>query len=173
MSDFIFLGSKIIANGDCSHEIKRGLLLGKKVVTSLVSILKNRGITLLTKVHIDEVIWTTGFSSSYIWMWELDHKEGWKPRNWCFRTLVLEMTVEVPWTARRSNQSILKEINPEYSLEELVLKLKLQYLWPPQGKNWLIWKDPDGGKDWGQEEKGVTEDEMVGRHHTLNGHGFG
>jgi len=78
----------------------------------------------------------------------------------------------VPWTAGRSNQSILKEINPEYSLEGQMLKLKLQYLWPPNAKNWLIGKDPDAGKDWRQEEKGMTEDEMVGWHHRLNRHEF-
>ena len=69
-----------------------------------------------------------GFSSSHVWMWKLDHKEGWVPKNWCFWTVVLEKTLESPWTLRRSNQSILKEINPEYSLEELIPKLKLQYL---------------------------------------------
>ena len=85
---------------------------------------------------------------------------------WCWRRLL-----RVPWTARRSNQSILKEIGPGCSLQGLMLKLKLQY-WPPDAKNWLIGKDPDAGKDWGQEEKGATEDEMVGWHHWLNGHEF-
>ena len=79
--------------------------------------------------------------------------------------------MRVPWTAR-SNQSILKEINPEYSWEGWRLKLKLQYLWPPDVKSWLTGEDPDAEKDWGQEEKGTTEDEMVGWHHWLNGHEF-
>ena len=79
----------------------------------------------------------------------------------------------VSWTARRSNQSILKEINPGCSLEGLMLKLKLQYVWPPDAESWLTWKDPDAGKDCGQEEKGRIEDEMVGWHHQLNGYGFG
>ena len=79
---------------------------------------------------------------------------------------------EVPWTARRSNQSILKEISPGCSLEGLMLKLQLQYFGHLITKSWLIWKDPDAGKDWGQEEKGMTEDEMVRWHHWLNGHGF-
>ena len=83
---------------------------------------------------------------------------------WCWRKLL-----RVPWTERRSNQSLLKEISPEYSLEGLMLKLKL---WPPDVKNWLIGKDPDAGIDWRQEEKGMTEDEMVGWHHGLNGHEF-
>ena len=85
---------------------------------------------------------------------------------WCWRRLL-----RVPWTARRSNQSILKEISPEYSLEGLMLKLKPMF-WPPDVKNWLIWKDPDAEKDWRQEEKGMTEDEMLRWHHWLDGHEF-
>ena len=120
--DFIFLGSKITADDDCSHEIKRGLLLGRKAMTNLDRVLKSRDITLPTKVHIVSY----GFSSSHIWMWGLDHKEGWAMKNWlklwCWRRLL-----RVPSTARRSNQPILKEISPEYSLEGLMLKLKSQY----------------------------------------------
>ena len=111
-----------------------------------------------------------GFSSSHVWMWNLDHKESWAPKNWCFQTVVLERTLErVPWIVRRSNQSVLKEINAEYSLEGLMRKLKLQYFGHLMG---LIGKDLDGGKDWGQEEKGVTENEMVGWHHWTKGHEF-
>ena len=87
---------------------------------------------------------------------------------WCWRRLL-----RVPWAARRSNQSILKEISPGCSLEGLMLKLKLQYFGHLMRRAGLIWKDPDAGKDWGQEEKGMTEHEMVGWHHRLNGHGFG
>ena len=112
-------------------------------------------------------------------MWELDYKENWSSKNWCFWIVVLEKTLErVPWTARTSNQSILKEINPECSLEGLMLKLKLQYfghlMWRTDSleKNWHIGKDPDAGKDWRREEKGMTEDEMVGWHHRLSGHEF-
>ena len=112
------------ADGDCSHEIKRCLLLGRKVMIKLDSILKSRDITLPTKVHLFKVI---VFSSSHIWMWELDCEESWVPKNWCFWTVVLERLLRVPWTARRSNQSILKEIIPGFSLEGLMLKLKLQY----------------------------------------------
>ena len=79
---------------------------------------------------------------------------------------------KVPWTAGKSNQSILKEISPECSLEGLMLKLKTLILWPPDAKNWLIWKDPDAEKDWRREEKGMTKDEMVGWHHWLNGHEY-
>ena len=118
MADFIFLGSKIPADGDYRHEIKWHLLLGRKAVTNLDSILKIRDIILPAKVHISSQSY--GFSSSHVWMWELDYKENWAPKNWCFWLL------RVPWTERRSNQSILKEINPEYSLEALILKLKLK-----------------------------------------------
>ena len=93
-------------------------------------------------------------------MWKLDYEESWAPKNWCFWTVVLEKTLESPWTARKSNQWILKEINPEYSLEGLMLKT-------PDGKSQLIGKDLDAGKDWRQEEKGTTEGEMVGWHHWL------
>ena len=91
--DFIFLGSKITADGDCSHEIKRCLLLGRKVMTNLDSILKSRDITLPTKVHL---VKTMVFSSSHIQMWELDYKESWAPKNWCFWAVVLEKTLESP-----------------------------------------------------------------------------
>ena len=164
VSDFIFLGSKITADGDWSHEIKRCLLLGRKAMTNLDSILKSRDITLPT----GSINQSYGFSSSHVWIWELDHKEGWVPNNWCFEMWCWRRLLRAPWTARNSNQSILKEINPEYSLEELMLKLKLQY------SGHLMWrteKDPDTGKDWRQ-EKGTTEDEMVGWHHRLDGHEF-
>ena len=117
--DFGFLGSKITADGDCSHETKRCLLLGRKAMTKLDSILKSRDITLPTKVHLVSY----GFSSSHVWMWELDFERRRMDafELWCWRRLL-----RVPWTAR-SNQSILKEISPEYSLEGLMLKLKLQY----------------------------------------------
>ena len=106
-------------------------------------------------------------------MWELDSEESWVPKNdafelWCWRRLL-----RIPWTARRSNQYILKEISPGCSLVGLILQLKLPILWPPDAESWLIWKDPDAGKDRGQEEKGMTEDAMVAWHHRLNRHGFG
>ena len=118
-----FLGSKITVDGDCSQEIKRHLLLGRKAMTHLDSILESRSSHFANKGPYSQ---SYGFSRSHAWMWELDNKEGWVLKNWCFQTVVLEKTLESPWTARRSNQSIPKEINPEYSLEELMLKLKLQ-----------------------------------------------
>ena len=122
MTGFIFLGSQVTADGDCNHEVKRCLLLGRKALTNLDSILKSRDVTVLTKVHL-----VKGFSSRHVWMWELDYKESRVLKNWCFWTVVLEKTLEHPFTARRSNQSILKVISPEYSLKRLMLKLKLQY----------------------------------------------
>ena len=113
----------------------------------------------------------SGFSSSHVWMWELDYKESWAPKNWCFWTVVWRRLFRVPWTARRSNQSILKEISPEYSLEGLMVKLKLQYFGHLMQRT-DAGKDTDAWKDWGQEEKGTTEDEMVGWYHWLDGHEF-
>ena len=132
--DFIFLGSKITADDDYSPEIKRYLLLGRKAMRNLYSVLKNRDITLPAKVH---KVKSYGFSSSHVWMWELTIKKDEHWRIDAFKLLCLKHNrlLRAPWTARRSNQSILKEINPEYSLEGLMLKLKLQYfghlMWRP------------------------------------------
>ena len=122
--DFIFGGLKVTADGDCSHEIKRRLLFGRKALTNLDSILKSRDITLPTKVHLIKAMVFPVVSP--VWMWELDYKESWVPENWCFWTVVLEKTLERPlcW---QEMKPILKEISPEYSLEGLMLKLKLQY----------------------------------------------
>ena len=111
-----------------------------------------------------------GFSSSNVQIWGLDHKEGWALKNWCFQIVLLDKTLESPLDSRRSNKSILKEIKPEYSLEGLMLKLKLQYIGHLIWRNWLIRKDPDAGKYWRQEKKWTIEDEMVEWHHQLNGH---
>ena len=124
VTDFILGGSKITTDHDCSHQIKRHLLPGRKVMTNMDSILKSRDISLPTKVCLVKAM---VFSSSHLWMWELDYKESWALKNWCFWTVVLEKTLESPLDSRRSNQSILKEISPESSLEGLMLKLKLQY----------------------------------------------
>ena len=106
-------------------------------------------------------------------MWELDYKGSWAPKNWCFWTAVLEKTLDSPLDCKNIQPVNPKEINPEYSFEELTLKLKRQpILWPPDVKNWLLGKDPDSGKDWKQKEKGITEGDMVGCHHWLDGHEF-
>ena len=124
VTDFIFLGSKITADGDCSHEIKRYLLLGRKVMTNLDSILKNRDITLPTKIRLVKAMVFPVVMYEYE-SWSIkkaEHQRIDAFELWCWRRLL-----RVPWTARRSNQSILKEISPEYTLEGLMLKLKLQY----------------------------------------------
>ena len=115
---------------------------------------------------------SSGFSSNHVWMWELDYKEGWAPKNWCFQTVVLENTLESPLDSKE-----IKPVNPKGNqlwifITRIDAKVEALILWPPDAKSWLIWKDPDAGKDWGQEEKGTTEDEKVGWHHWLNGHEF-
>ena len=164
--DCIFLGSKITADGDCSHEIKRCLLLGRKAMTNLNSILKYRNITLLTKVHlVKAMVFPVGVYGNE--SWTIKKAEGWRIdpfELWCWRRLL-----RVPWTARSSNQSILKGINPDYSLEGLILKLKLQYF------GHLIWRTDSLektlmlGKIEGRRRRGQ---QMVGWHHQLDGHEF-
>ena len=144
VSDFIFLGSKITADSDCSHEIKRCLLLGRKAMTNLESMLKSTDITWPTKVHLVKamVFPVVMYVCVNRTIKKAEHRRFDAFELWCRRRLL-----RVPWTARRSNQSVLKEISPEYSLQGLMLKLKLQYFWPPDRKNYLIGKDPDAGKD--------------------------
>ena len=161
-------GSKITADGDCSHEI-RCLLLGRKVMTNLDSILKSKDITLPTKVHlIKAMVFPVVMYECE--SWTIKKVEHWRIDVFelrCWRRLL-----RVPWTARRSDQSMLKKISPEYSLEGLMLKLKLQYFGNLMQRTDSWGKDPDCGKDWRREEKGMTQDEMVGWHHWLNGHEF-
>ena len=166
--DFIFLGSKITADGDCSHEIKRCFLLGRKTKTNLDSILKSRDITLPTKVCSSQ---SYGFSSSHVWMWELDYTESWVLKNWCFWTL-LEKTLESPLDCKE-----IKPVNPKGNQSWIFIgrtdaEAETSILWPPDVKNRLIGRDPDAGKDWRREEEGTTENEMAGWHHQLNGHEF-
>ena len=150
-SDFSFLGSKITADGDCSHEIKRRLFLGRKVMTNLDSIFKSRDITLPTKVHpVKAMIFPVvmyGCESWTVKKAECQRIDAFE--LWCWRRLL-----RVPWTARRSNQSILKEISPQYSLEGLMLKLKLQYFWPPHAKSWLTGKTLVVGGTGGRRRRG-------------------
>ena len=105
--------------------------------------------------------------------WSRTHKEGWLLKNWCFWIVVLEKTLKVPWAVKRSNQSILKKINPEYSLERLMAEAEVPTLWPPNTMSWLIGKEPDAGKDRRQMEKGQQRMTQLRQHHQLNGHGFG
>ena len=136
VTDFILGGSKITADGDCSHEIKRHLLLGRKAMTNLYSILKTRDITLLTKVHAVKAM---VFPSSHVWMWESDYKESWAPKNWCFWTVVSEKALESPLDCKE-----IKLVNPkgspECSMRELMLKLMFQYF------GHLMWRTDSLGK---------------------------
>ena len=159
VTDFILGDSKITADDDCSHDIKWCLLLGRKAMTNIDSILKSRDITLPTKAHLSQ---SYGFSSSHVWMWELDYKESWALKNWCFWTVVLEKTLESPLDCKE-----IQPVHPEWNQFRIFIgrtdvEAETPILWPPDVKSWLIWKGPDAGKDWGQEEKGTTEDEMVG-----------
>ena len=163
---FIFLGSKITADGDCSHEIKRRLLLGRKAMTNLDSILKSRDITLLTKVHLVKAmvfpVVVYGCKS-----WTIKEAEHWRIdafELWCWiRLFRVLWTEEIQPVHPKGNQSWIFIGRTDAEAEAPVL-------WSPDVKNWLIWKDPAAGKDWRQEEKGTTEYEMVGWHHQFNGH---
>ena len=153
----------------CIYEIKRCLLLGRKAMTNIDIVLKSRDITLPAKVHLVKAmvfpVVMYGCESCTIKKaecWWIDAFE-----LWCWRILL-----RVPWTPRRGNQPILKEINPEYLLKGLMLKLKLQYFGHQIQRTDSPGKDPDAGKDWRQEEKGMAVDEMVGWHHRLNAHEF-
>ena len=167
VSNFIFLGSKITADGDCSHEIKRRLLLGRKVMTNLDSIFKSRDITLPTKICLVKAlvfpVVMYGCESWTVKKAECQRIDAFE--LWCWRRLL-----RVLWSARRSNQSILKEISPGCSLEGLMLKLKLQYFGHLMRRVDSLEKTlmlgGIGGKRW----KGTTEDEMAGWHHWLDGH---
>ena len=162
-------GSKITTDGDFSHEIKRFLLLERKVMTNLDSILKSRDIVLPTKVCLVKAM---VFSSSHVWMWELDYKESWALKNWSFWTVVLEKTLESPLDCKEIQPVHPKGNQSWIFIGRTDVEAKTPILWLPDVKSWLIWKDPDAGKNWRQEEKGTTEDEMVGWHHRLNGHEF-
>ena len=152
--DFILGGSKITADGDCSHEIKRYLFLGIKAMTNLDSILKSRHY-FASKGPSSQ---SYGFFSSHVWMWELDYKDSWAVKNWCFWTVVLEKTLESPFDRKE-----IQPVNPKGNQSWIFIgstdaEAETPILWPPDGKNWLTGKDPDAGKDCRQEEKGTTED---------------
>ena len=159
---------KSLADGYCSHEIERHLLLGRKAMTNLDTGLKSRDITLLTKVHLVKAM----VFPVVMYGWEsCTIKKAEHRRTDAFKLLHWRRLLRVPWTARKSNKSILKEISAKYSLEGLMLKLKLQYFGNLMGRT-DSGKDPDAGKDWRQEEKGMAEDEMFAWHHRLKEHEF-
>ena len=138
MSDFIFLGSKITIDSDWSHKIKRRFLLGRTAMSNLDSVLKKR-YHFANKGPYSQ---SYGFSSSHVWIWELDHKEGWVPKKWCFELWCWRRLLRVPWTTRRSNLSIIKENQPWRFIERNDAEAPI--LWPPDAKSWL-------GKDCGRE----------------------
>ena len=160
----IFLGSKITADGDCGHETKRHLLLGRKVMINLDSILKSRDITLPTKVHTVKamafLVVMYGCES-----WTLKKAEHWRIdafELWC-------------WSWDPMDSKEIQPVHPKGNQSWIFIgrtDAEAPTFWPPDVKNWLIGKDPDAGKDWGQKEKGMPEDEMVGWHHQRNRHEF-
>ena len=169
VADFIFLGSTITADGDWSYEIKT-LTPWKENYDQLRQHIKKQRHYFVNK---DPSSQGYGFSGSHVWMWELDYKESWAPKNWCFWTMVLEKTLESPLDCKEIQQVHPKGDQSRVFIVRADVEAETLILWPPDANSWLTWKHPDAGKDWGQEEKGTTEDEMVGWHHQLDGHGFG
>ena len=150
VTDFIFLSSKITADGGCNHEIKRYLLLERSYDQPRQHIKKQRHYF----ANRGPSSQSYDVSSSHVWMWELDYRESWALKNWCFWIVVLEKTLRIPWTARRSNQSVLKEISPEYSSEGLMLKLKVQYFGHLIQRNDSLEKTLMLGKIEGRKKRG-------------------
>ena len=145
------------------------LLSGRKIMANLDSILKSRHYFANKGLSSQSY----SFSSSHVWMWELDYKESWVLKTWFFWAVVLKKTLESPLDCKE-----IQPVNPKGNQSWIFIgrtdtEAETPILWPPNAKNWLIWKDPDAGKDWRWEEKGITEDEMVGWNHGLNGHEFG
>ena len=157
VTDFIFLGSKITADDNCSHEIKRRLLLGRKAMANWQYIKKQR------RHFADKGPYSQsyGFLVVMYQMWELDHKKGWVLKNWCFRIMVLKKTLECPFDCKE-----IKPVNPKGNQSWIFIgrtdvEARVPVFWLPDAKSQLIGKDSDARKDWGQKENGATEDEMV------------
>ena len=170
VADFILGGSKITEDGDWSHEIKRLLLLGRKVMTNLDSILKSRDITLPKKIRlVKAMVFPVVIYGCESWtVKKAEHRRIGAFELWCWGRLLT-----VLWTVRTSNQSVLKGNQPWVFIGRTDAEAEAPILWPPDAKNWLIGKHLVAGEDWRREEKGTTEGEMAGWHHRLNGHEFG
>ena len=168
VTDFILGGSKITADGDCSHEIKRCLLLGR-IYDQLRQHIKKQKRYFANKGPSSQGY---GFSSGHVWMWELDCEESWAPKNWCFWTVVLEKTLKSSLDSKEIQPVHPKGDQSWVFIGRTDAEAETPILWPLDVKNLPIGKDPDAGIDWKQAEKGMTEDEMVGWHHLLNGHEF-
>ena len=158
VSDFIFRGSKITADCDCSHEIKRHLLLGRKTMINLDSIFKKLRHYLADKGPSSQ---SYGFSSGHVWMWELDHEEGWVLKNWCFWTVVLEKTLESPLDSKEIQPVHPKGDQSWVFTGRTDAEAEAPVRWPPDVKSWFTGKDPDAGKNWRQKKR-AAEDEIVG-----------
>ena len=161
----IFLGSKITADGDCSHEIKDAYSWKESYDQPTQHIKKQRCYFANKGLSSQGY----GFSSGHVWMWKLDYRESWALKNWCFWTVMLEKTLESPLDCKE-----IQLVHPKGNWSWIFIgradaEAETPILWPPDVKSWLIWKYPDAGKDWGQEEKRTTEDEMVGWHHRSMG----
>ena len=167
MTDYFLRGSKITADGDCSHEIKTLVPWKKSYDPPRLHIKKERHY-FADKGPSSQ---SYGFSSSHVWMWELNSKQSWVLKNWCFWTVVLEKTLESPLDCK-DIQLVHPKGNHWIFTGRADAEAETPILWPPDEKNWLTGKDPDAGKGWKQEEKRTTEDEMVGWHHWLDGHEF-
>ena len=159
--DFIFLCSSITADGDCSHEIKKTLAPWKKSYNKPRQHVKKQRLYFANKGPPSQ---SYDFSSSHVWMWDLDHKEGRAPKNCCFWIVVMEKTLESPLDNKK-----IKPINPKGNQPWIFFGRPDAEIWPPDMKKWLTGKDPDAGKDWRQDEMGTTEDEMIGWLHQLDG----
>ena len=162
-------GPNITASGDCSHEIKKTLAPWKKSYDRPRQLIKKQRHNFANKGTSSP---SYGLSSSHVWMWELDCKESWVLKNWCFWAVTLEETLESPLDCKK-----IQPIHPKGNQSWMFIgrtesEAGTPRLWPPDAKKWRIWKDPDTGKDWRWEEKGMTEDEMVGRHHQLHEYEF-
>jgi len=155
-------------DGDCSHEIKT-LAPWKKSYDQPRQHVKKQRHYFPNK---DPSSQSYGFSSSHVWMWELEYKESWMPKNWSFWTVMLEKTLESPLACKEIQPVHPKGNQSQIFIGRTNVEAETPIFCPPDGKNWLTGKNPDAGKDWGQEEKGTTEDEMVRWHHWLNGHKF-
>ena len=159
VTDFIFLSFKIIADVDHGHGIKKKFAPWKKSYGQPRQHIKKQRHYFANKGPSSQ---SYGFSSSHVWMWELDYKESWVPKNWCFWTVVLEKTLESPLDCKEIHPVHPKRDQSWMFIGRADVEAETPILWPPHTKSWLIGKDPDAGRDWGQEEKGTTEDEMAG-----------
>ena len=170
VADFIFGGSKITVDDDCSHEIKRHLLLGRKAMTNLASILKSRDITLSRKIRLVKAMFFPvvlhGCES-----WAIKKAECWRTGAF-FSTMVSEKTLESALDCKEIHPVHPKGDQSWVFIGRTDVEAGTPIFWPLDGKNWLIWKDPDARKDWRREGKGMTENEMVGWHHWLDGYKF-